>query len=1229
MKIRSTILVAAVALALLLCPGATAQTLGNAWHIPDNATDLGGTFMRDPRFEIGTNTTVSIYNGNQFQGVGNPGNQTAGVLCYKNASGPGWSNTPMVWDRESGNNKFWRASFSTSGLPPNEPVLYYLMLLYSDHATTYVCGQDAGSMATTNLSTALTNAFSFRNRPAFLFHDNNRVINGSDVQVWLKAGYVGKDDSATSRWADRGAVYFTTDGTSPSGALGVASGTTHALPLQYDHRENDPSVAGNAMWWTGTLTNLPAFTTIRYRLSLWHSANSEEKFADYNAGTNNATFSFTLGTVGAPVLTVNGLNADYTTSHLFVDEVAGDAVPVTISFQPNVPSIIAVEAFSNLNRRDRAGLDANGDGIEDGIVAPDGNLLTTNDLNHYYRAYPMSSSGGTTYTLTLQATQCGAYRLTARYKVSGSTNWVWYSSSGRRDHALVVSPRKVRDLVMYELNTLNVAATGTLEEQRSTFVDLWDGPGATLTSRWNLDYVKNLGANCLWFQPIHPAGIDGRQTDPATGQPFEIGSPYAVKNFFEVMPQMSKANTRAAAMQEFTNFVAAADAKGINVMLDAAFNHTAYDCELAARGVAYFGGTSPTQEIRNVEARFYSLNGNYCSRAYDASSIAVAPDRGDFGKFTDVHDVFFGRYAALVCQNPADNGNHLNEGDWLDTTPGTGSFDAVTRNVWRYFADYILFWLDQTGCPSGTPLSQTWRGLDGLRADFGQGLPPQAWEYIINRTRARKWDFLFMAESLDGGAVTYRSNRHFDILNENILFALKGASVADDYRAIYEQRRASYGQAPVLLNTTSHDEENYAEPWEALIRHACNAAIDGVPMIFYGQELGLRTLTGFDRYELNFGKQIPHFKKFNSLTPVWKNNDFGLRQLNPVFAALHRARLSSPALRGPTRYFLSPKGAANPKLFAVAKYTASDPANGDVVFAFANLDRNNPQAGTFEVNVDGGSSNLFGLHAAQLYNVRNLAAYTAQDAGRSSRFLWTTPRTGADVLANGLYVALNPVPTTDAGWSNAPYEAQYLKLLNVTPPLAPGTPTPPKRYALTNAAVFTWTASGPNEVSVTNYALTVGTAPGGSNVFNGPAGTNLTLTVTGAFGQTLFASVRAINALGLDSPTASSTNGVTLLRPNDDEDHDGLTNAQEDIAGTDPFDPASVLRITRLGRADRRIEWLSVAGHSYQVFATTNLSQPFQPLSPLLTPGTGLGAYTDTNSAGPERFYRIKVQPSM
>ena len=110
------------------------------------------------------------------------------------------------------------------------------------------------------------------------------------------------------------------------------------------------------------------------------------------------------------------------------------------------------------------------------------------------------------------------------------------------------------------------------------------------------------------------------------------------------------------------------------------------------------------------------------------------------------------------------------------------------RNVWKYFAEYVLYWLAQTGCAPGTSTAdQAVRGIDGLRADFGQGLPPRAWEYIINKTRTRKWAFVFMAESLDGGPVTYRSNRHFDVLNEQIVFQLAAATTAGNYRAIFEE----------------------------------------------------------------------------------------------------------------------------------------------------------------------------------------------------------------------------------------------------------------------------------------------------------------------------------------------------------------------------------------------------------------------------------------------------------
>ncbi len=532
------------------------------------------------------------------------------------------------------------------------------------------------------------------------------------------------------------------------------------------------------------------------------------------------------------------VEGDYASAHVHVDEVAGDTVPFTIFFDPQTLGVQTCEVYTNLNRRDRAGGDADGDGVEDGIKPP-ANVPVGSDA-HYFKAYTMTGvSGG--YLLTLAANKTGAYRLTVRWRLTSDSpgTYRYYNNDdagGKRDYAIVVSPKKARDIIMYEVNPLTIIATGTGSSQRGTFADLANGlTGGAGTPRFSLNYVKDLGANMLWFQPIHPNGIAGRQTDPATGQAFEVGSPYAVKNFFEVMPLMAKAFTpggtpaandtlagRAQAMGEFQTFSAAADAAAVDIMLDAPFNHTSYDVELAAAGQTFWGngGSSAASEIRNVEARFFSRTGAYDMRASGAGNIAIAPDRIAEFAFSDTFDVYFGRYAALVSGS---TGGPQSTGDWFDSTVGSessggggnGHFDAVTQKVWRYFAAYVDFWLTQTGYPAnaaGASLNST-AGIDGLRADFGQGLPPQTWEYIINKTRSRKWNFVFMAESLDGGAVTYRSSRHFDILNENIVFPLHEATTTSAFRTIYEDRRSAYGQAGVLLNTSSHDEDHYNDPW--------------------------------------------------------------------------------------------------------------------------------------------------------------------------------------------------------------------------------------------------------------------------------------------------------------------------------------------------------------------------------------------------------------------------------
>ena len=577
-----------------------------------------------------------------------------------------------------------------------------------------------------------------------------------------------------------------------------------------------------------------------------------------------------------------------------------------------------------------------------------------------------------------------------------------------------------------------------------------------------------------------------------------MGSPYSIKNFFQINPLLGKGNTRDGAMQEFTNFVAAAHAANVHVMLDEPFNHTSWDCELDNAGTNYFAPwASPTNVIMNVEARVYSRTGEYDQRAFSAASVAIAPDRYDFGKWGDVADVYFGSYAALVPNNGGgQTNNYLSVADTFDysigseggtdnngATYGNGHFDGITQNVWRYFSDCILYWLDKTGCPQGTPASQTaGLGIDGLRADFGQGLPPQCWEYIINKVRSRKWDFVFMAESLDGNVVGFRSARHFDILNERMVGDLQSAATATDYRNIFEARRSAYGQGLVLLNNTSHDEVEYSDPYQALIRHSACATIDGAPMIFYGEELGIAGTSGFDNYELNFGKLIPQFKTYNSLQPIFTNRVNGADYLWPVYAAINQARQSSAALKSSNRYFLVQTNGSGlqQSIFSVAKYVTANaaPNLSDVVFGFANLDRNNYQSGWFNINITQNGANLFGIKPGRVYNVRNISAYTNAVVNRRTAWLWPTNTGGgyygSNILSGGIYVGLNPVPNTDAGWTNAPFEAQYLKLYDVTPP--PGLPAAPgtgstNNYVMGNTVTFTWPATNDPEGGISGYIV--------------------------------------------------------------------------------------------------------------------------------------------------------------
>ncbi len=903
--------------------------------------------------------------------------------------------------------------------------------------------------------------------------------------------------------------------------------------------------------------------------------------------------------VGRPqmwtVVNANTNDANYGLRRFFLDEAMGESDSITVILKPNIAGVSNVELFSNLNRRDFAVLP----GDEDPAT------VTTTSMSTYFRAYPMADIGGGQYAVTLPVNRCGVYRLNARYTVGGNT--CYYSDGGlRRDCSVVVSPKKSRDLRLYELNPMIAEATDDTFAGRSTFSDLYtvniDRPDVI-----NTNYFKNLGVNMVWLQPIHPIGIDNRQTDLSTGKPYEPGSPYAVRNYWQVNNVLGNPATRDEAMLEFTNFVYRMQRTGVGVMLDGTFNHSAWDCEIGDVGQQMFPAwaTNASANIREARPQWYSRKGDYSQHAtYYASAadndIAQAPDRFDFGKWSDVAEFNYGVYDSLVTTQTDDQkDNYLDERDVL------APLDVFQRELWRYFSYYPAYWLEKTGCPAGIPKRvQSQSGISGLRCDFAQGLPSQFWEYTINKTRSIKWDFIFMAESLDGyrtvnnsnrHGVGYRSARQFDVLNENLVFYWRDSffsyynypganSTTYPTWSAFDTRRNAYDVCPLLLNLTTHDELlPHDQQWRSLYAYAELSGMDGAPLLFYGQEAGMQNdagtytnrgidaLNNFARYEKNFGKAIPNFKRYNSMSNIWNNLNSGWKTpLLNAYQRINDARGRSPALRSHQNYFLSKQGGGgyDADIFAVTKVVLPgvSVASQEVVFVFVN---NNYQANasrsqTFSLNAtaDNGQ-NWFGIVSSHNYNIVDLASTNP------SAFIWGSDKPGSNLVANGIYVGLN-------GDTFSGQQAQFLKLVDRTE-ASPDTDG--------DGLIDAIDSDKDNDGLSDAWEV----------------------------------------AHGVNSYVATGDDG-----PDGDPDHDGMSNYQEFLAGTHPRNPDSVFRFTSLNihEGSVNVDWDSIPGINYMIEATTNLiTGPMQPVYF----GTALGVSNRITENGlinaPQRFYRARVMP--
>lgn len=102
--------------------------------------------------------------------------------------------------------------------------------------------------------------------------------------------------------------------------------------------------------------------------------------------------------------------------------------------------------------------------------------------------------------------------------------------------------------------------------------------------------------------------------------------------------------------------------------------------------------------------------------------------------------------------------------------------------------------------------------------------------------------------------------------------------------------------------------------------------------------------------------------------------------------------------------------------------------------------------------------------------------------------------------------------------------------------------------------------------------------------------------------------------------------GTLSYGPNDDPDHDGLNNYQEYIAGTNPNDANSVLKVTGMDASNGQVHltWNSVAGKTYTIYSASQVDGPYTPLFTMPSAGDGQTS-TNLTSSALNQFYRVGV----
>ena len=376
--------------------------------------------------------------------------------------------------------------------------------------------------------------------------------------------------------------------------------------------------------------------------------------------------------------------------------------------------------------------------------------------------------------------------------------------------------------------------------------------------------IKALGVTHIWYTgvPHHAVvtdysefGIPGDDPDVVKGR---AGSPYAVKDYYNVSPDLAEQPERR--LEEFRELVERTHKSGLKLLIDIVPNHVArkYEGNSTPSGLEPFGASDDTSVA-------YSKNNNFY---YIPETVFQVPEWQDgyLPLGGDEHQLIDGNFE----ENPAKwtgNGSRMarpNVDDWYETVKinygvrpdGTMDFDSLppgfeNRNIkdhyaywkekevpdsWIKFRDIALYWLEF--------------GVDGFRFDMAEMVPVEFWSYLNSHIKMKNNKALILAEVYQ--PKLYRDYIHkgkmdylYDKveLYDSLKHIIKGYGWTDHIPQI--QKGLSDIEHHMLHFLENHDEQRLASTDFAGNLKKGNpamvvsATISTSPtMIYFGQEVG-------------------------------------------------------------------------------------------------------------------------------------------------------------------------------------------------------------------------------------------------------------------------------------------------------------------------------------------------------------------------------------------------------